>query len=264
MSTHHVAWAMDQTTGSPSRKAVLVALAEYANGTTGKCFPHVATIAKRTELSEATVKRALFDLALDGYFTRTRDRRPDGTQGGYHYQLPLVRVEAVTTSDPGVTVTPDPGITVTPHEPGTSLEPIPPVSPPVRKSWSVDRQRVTQVEEDLARQVLGSWNELTGQSLSATDHLGKIVMRLREHPDRMTVNDHHVMILALLGGPKWWEGAPSLSMIYGNAAQFERQIEATRDYIRKQSGESPPDRKDMRYGRGMTTRQMLDTIGGET
>lgn len=263
MSVQHISWAMEQMTGSPSRKAVLVALADYANATSGKCCPHIATIAKRTELSEATVKRALVELVTAGFFTRGRDRRPDGTLGGYHYVLPAVLVIQVSReSEPGSTMHSDPGSTVTPQEPGTSLEPNPPVSPPTAESVAlrkrtlmVDRKQATDEEMTLAALILGMWNSRTKQNLRAGEWLAKIIMRCREHPDA-SLDDHVRVIDHALANP-WWTGAASPSVIYGSAAQFERSVVAmTAPQFEKQ----PP----LRYGRGMTTKQILEATKGQT
>lgn len=269
MSIVHVAWAYAQETGSPTRKAVLVALADYAHHDTGKCCPHISTLAAKTELSEPTVKRALVDLEAARFFTRSRPSRPDGTKAGYDYLFPNVRVTAdpgiTLIPGPGITETPDPGITLIPQEPVTPLEPVnqehPPIGPPTtavaivtRRGWAVDRKTVSDEEDELARQILAAWNTATGQKLGAQTWLAKIVMRIREHPDA-TVADHQAIIAAALADP-WWSGPPTPSVVYGNDAQFERSIEQVRAALNGGQQGRPPPR---RYGRGMTTREILDT-----
>jgi hypothetical protein len=88
MSFQLMAWASEQRTGSPSRKAVLMALANAANHHSGKCHPSVARIAEETELSEPTVKRALADLAGAQLIARKRRRRQDGSLSTYEYTFP--------------------------------------------------------------------------------------------------------------------------------------------------------------------------------
>lgn len=63
-------------TGSPTRKAVLVALANQADQD-GKCWPSIEYIADRTEISERTVIRCLEDLCGMG-FVRKQIRAGDG------------------------------------------------------------------------------------------------------------------------------------------------------------------------------------------
>jgi DNA-binding transcriptional ArsR family regulator len=88
VSVELMGWAYRQTVGSPTRKAVLVAVADAANGHTGKCCPSVEHLAEMTELDESTVRRALVRLVEDGYLARTRRRRPDGSLGVYDYTFP--------------------------------------------------------------------------------------------------------------------------------------------------------------------------------
>jgi predicted transcriptional regulator len=87
MSYQLMAWACDQRTGSPTDKAVLLALANRANHDTGLCCPSVARIADETELGESTVKRALTRLVENGFVRRERRRREDGALGTYDYYL---------------------------------------------------------------------------------------------------------------------------------------------------------------------------------
>lgn len=91
----------------------------------------------------------------------------------------------------------------------------------------VDRKRVTDDEAALAADVLDAWNIATGQRLRAKATLAKIVMRLREYPDLGLAEHEHIIKVAL--ERPWWRGVPSPNVIYGNDAQFERQLaEASR------------------------------------
>lgn len=71
MSVQALSWAYGVTTGSGTRKAILLALANCHNHHTGKCCPHVERIAEETEFSERTVRTALDDLVADGIVDRT-------------------------------------------------------------------------------------------------------------------------------------------------------------------------------------------------
>lgn len=85
-----MAWAYEQRVGSPTRKAVLVALANAANHHSGLCFPSISRLAHETELSERAVRKALADLCDQGLIVRERTRNLDGTFGRYHYRFPQV------------------------------------------------------------------------------------------------------------------------------------------------------------------------------
>jgi len=61
MSIQAINWARKVVTGSASRKAVLMALANYA-GESGEAYPSVETICRDTELNRKTVMLALENL----------------------------------------------------------------------------------------------------------------------------------------------------------------------------------------------------------
>ena len=120
MSVHAQAWAYDQKTGSPTRKAVLLALADRVNRETRRCDPLVETVAEQTELSERTVRRALDDLTEAGFLTRERKRRQDGTLGGYRYFFPeAAYAPRDRVSEPPDTEAANPEDTVAAQEPGS-------------------------------------------------------------------------------------------------------------------------------------------------
>lgn len=66
MSFSAMAWAVKQTTGSPTCKLILLLLADRANDQ-GMCFPSIDTIAKDCELGTATVKRNIKSLESMGF-----------------------------------------------------------------------------------------------------------------------------------------------------------------------------------------------------
>lgn len=79
-------WAVDQRTGSPARKAVLMNLADRADEA-WSCFPGQRRIAEDTELGERTVRRALDDLETAGLIRRDHRRRKDGSWTSDRYVL---------------------------------------------------------------------------------------------------------------------------------------------------------------------------------
>lgn len=62
MSIHALAWALSTETGSPTRKAVLLALADRYNENEAAAWPSIGWISRATELHPSTVRRAIADL----------------------------------------------------------------------------------------------------------------------------------------------------------------------------------------------------------
>ncbi|WP_210482720.1 helix-turn-helix domain-containing protein [Microvirga antarctica] len=79
MSFQAMAWAAAQKTGSPARKALLLAIANYADED-GVCWPSRETLADDSEQSVDSVDRHLRELEASGFIRRTSrgGRRPDG------------------------------------------------------------------------------------------------------------------------------------------------------------------------------------------
>lgn len=87
---------------------------------------------------------------------------------------------------------------------------------------TVDRRKVTESEWIHAVAILAAWNDQTGGRLTPKAWAPKIIMRIREHPT-LTLQDHAGVIAASLAHP-WWSGPANPSVVYGNAAQFERSV----------------------------------------
>lgn len=77
MSYDAQAWARQIQTGNPTRKAVLMNLANRANDEHGSCFPSQRLIAHETEFSERAVRDAL--VALEEMNLIRREKRYDKT-----------------------------------------------------------------------------------------------------------------------------------------------------------------------------------------
>jgi DNA-binding transcriptional ArsR family regulator len=88
VSWQATAWAIRQATGSPSRKVILLALANYADQH-GVCWPSQATLARGTEQSVDTVQRQLRKLQELGIIERERMPKRRGQWQGFRYKLPL-------------------------------------------------------------------------------------------------------------------------------------------------------------------------------
>ncbi|GAA5104731.1 helix-turn-helix domain-containing protein [Haloechinothrix salitolerans] len=102
MSVHALRWAAEQTAGGPMPKLVLVVLAEHANRD-GRATTSVRTLARETEASERTVRRALDSLADRRLIARARRQRGSGADTSNEYRL------ALDNHPRPDTVTPTPG-----------------------------------------------------------------------------------------------------------------------------------------------------------
>lgn len=115
-------WAAKQKTGSPSRKAVLMHLANRADPRGESCYPSTEEIMEVTELSLRTVRRSLKDLEESGLIVVQRRRWEDsGKQRWSTYTLmlegPSVTVAPGIPPEPSATESPSPSVTVAPEEP---------------------------------------------------------------------------------------------------------------------------------------------------
>ena len=79
MSFKALDWARSVKTGSPTLKAVLRAIAEYAD-VDGIAWPSQERLIADTEFSERAVRNAILSLERDGALTREERRRPDGSR----------------------------------------------------------------------------------------------------------------------------------------------------------------------------------------
>lgn len=100
MSVQVISWAYDQTVGSATEKAVLLALANAANHHTGRCDPDVERIASEIEVNEKTVRRALVSLVEKGYIARERKRNSNGSLGTYSFSFPALLPDTDVSQPP--------------------------------------------------------------------------------------------------------------------------------------------------------------------
>jgi len=111
MSIQAISWAIEQRTGSPSRKSVLIALANYADKE-GRCYPGQQTIAEDAELGVRSVRRCLVELEDAGFISRAHRQRANGSRTSDVYFLeaklahrtqsnrPLCPIQPATVSAP--------------------------------------------------------------------------------------------------------------------------------------------------------------------
>lgn len=221
------------------------ALLSFANQE-GEAFPSMKSIqAKMNGASFATIRRAkesLLEIGLLDVEVRWRD---NGSQTSNLYTIYTApgfareTGEGTTGGRGGVPrMRPPEGESVEPESEGSS-----PRNPPL----TVDRRKVTETELLLAQGVLNAWNEVADQRFTSVDWIRKIVMRVREHPE-LTLADYRDVIRSALGDP-WWDGAPAPAVVFGNGAVFETALA-------RRGGAGR--RKARRFGRGMTTADILE------
>lgn len=98
MSTKCLSWGIDQVTGSPTRKVVLLLLCDLADEQF-TCYPGREYLAEHAELSPSTISAALTQLQRDGFVRVLRRARRRGGRSTNRY---LVCVNGVNTPLPDV------------------------------------------------------------------------------------------------------------------------------------------------------------------
>jgi len=90
MSWQATAWAVNQKTGNPSRKLLLLVLANYADAD-GVCWPSQGLLAEQTGMSLDTVQRQTKQLIACGYLSVSRPpkRRGQWQTFIYYLQMPI-------------------------------------------------------------------------------------------------------------------------------------------------------------------------------
>lgn len=212
MSVHVSSWVLRHSEAKLGARLVLLVIADHASDDGTRSWCSVDTIGREARLSRRATQDALRRLEADGAIVET-GKGPNGT---HEYRVIMGGADSAPRADsapePSLESKPPKGLLAKGGVQGGALH-----APAV-----VDRKRVTDDEALLANQVLGAWNRATGQSLRSRDWLAKIIRRIREYPE-LGLDEHEHVITASLGRP-WWSGAPSPSVIYGNGAQFERQL----------------------------------------
>ena len=79
-----IRWARDMPVISAAERVILLVLASHSDPG-GTCWPSLATIARESCLSRATVKRAMATLERGGLVTGERMPKPQSTR--YHLRL---------------------------------------------------------------------------------------------------------------------------------------------------------------------------------
>lgn len=98
MSTKALAWAVEQRTGSPTLKVILLLLADLADEQL-TCYPGREYLAEHSELSEGTVSRSVTELREAGFIRVLRRAR---RRGGRRTNRYLINVYGADTPLPDV------------------------------------------------------------------------------------------------------------------------------------------------------------------
>lgn len=99
---------------------------------------------------------------------------------------------------------------------------VPEAAPAAPRTRSVAGVACSGSEELIAETILAHFNERAGTRYTLNvDHRRMLVMRMRAYPD-VDISEHIAIVDAFFTGDKWWDGRPSLNLIYGNDGQFER------------------------------------------
>lgn len=225
MSFQTMTWAVEQTTGSPTRKAVLLALANDANTKTGLCCPDIPTIAASTELSEKTVQRALGDLVTGGFIKRNRKRRDDGTLSRYFYTF----VQGTQTTPPLDSVS----IDHRSESPDKNLERS--SNQEVEPIAAAPQERFTKAERDLVWDALV---EACGKPMTAseTTDFAKTVTELRRVIPRDATSEQ-VQQAIVVRLQRWWFLHPGV--VFNHRTLRNHWTELGRG--RSQQDTRPPD-----------------------
>lgn len=253
---------------------VMLCLADHASAETYLTYPGIERLATLTRIHARTVQRVLKRLCDAGELAVYREggrvkgqNRPTvyrilvGKKQGWQSATPNDET-GVASEQLGVASDAVRGGIAMPPEPRTNqLQPTTKEDAPAALvvhgrsiSGKLGGKTVTDAESEFAVAMLDVWNELTGQSLVSRDWLAKIVMRHREHPN-LTVDELGAVVASALADP-WWQGAPSPAVVFGNGAVFETSLMRSRS-------DGRGGKQASRFGRGMTTRQILDATGGK-
>lgn len=203
-------------------------------------------LAKKMRCSDDSLDRAKAELEKEGAITVERGERGEGGQiprnvYTIHRTSPATRKDAATPIPAGVRV-PDTRTGAAMYE-RKPLDEIPsssngaPAQRSGRAPTSLSGRKVTVDEETRAIEVLDAFNEISGRRFGSKEAVGKIIMRLREHPE-VTVEAHREIIRAQFERP-WWSGDASVGVVYGNGEVFDRALNGVRGGIDNDEGDDP-------------------------
>lgn len=238
MSVKAMAWAWTQEGLSEGEKLLLMAVADHADDE-GTCWPGQVGLAIKCGISDRTVRTRLKKLETLGLIAReprynaegkrTSDRITLRFTTGKSFHRKTLPPERAVSREPSGTTVPSTGVSTTSQENSTSTGSEPPT--PTQPSTSttpplkVDGLRLTDEEWQMAQAILSEFNAHAGTKFSLvgtrgrpTDHLKRIVGRVRENPE-VPLSRHLEVVRHTCQNPWWGQGAPtSVGVIYGQRA----------------------------------------------
>lgn len=162
MSVQAITWALSFDVESASEKAILLVLANYADGA-GVCFPGQENIAKQAACSERTVRRVLDGFEERGVIARVERRRRDGSRTSDSIFLTAFAQPATVTACDEPT-----GQSVTTNRPSCPNLPATVTGPttfePSEDTSGEPRERATRLPE--------GWGPIPNDFLKAIDLIG--------------------------------------------------------------------------------------------
>lgn len=145
MSVAAVAWALEQPVDPPTRKLILVVLAERANSE-GKCWPPLEQVAESARVTVRAASRHIHALAADGYLLINNQGR-----NGNCYDLAVNRTPVSAISHVSRTLVsdlPDPECPINENESRTSMVAAEPEK--VGHTGSFNRKPVSDLQPPLS------------------------------------------------------------------------------------------------------------------
>jgi hypothetical protein len=238
VSVRAMAWAWEQDLPEGD-KLLLMALADHADDE-GFCWPGQESLGRKIGRSERTVRERLKRLETKGFLSRRPRYNGSGHRSSdmiqlhlaktdYRQSLPAAEVTGgkLSSGEPPVVVSvgigDNQGKKEASIQSGNSTG-----GPP---SVAVDKLKVNEQEWKMATEIIAAFNKATGCKFSLigtrgrpTEHLKRILGRVREHPE-VDLAQHLEVVRKTCENP-WWEGRPgSVGVIYGPAA-FPRCLNA--------------------------------------
>jgi len=159
MSFNAMAWASKQKTGNPTRKLILLMLANNANDE-GYCWPSISTIARDCEIKKDAVIRNIRALEEAGLLKVVR-RKKDGVNLPNHYQLMVgVREGGVVAQSDKGSSSERQGV-VAQSDSNLSTEPVnETITPPTpSKKSSTKKQNTLDLPDWLDKEAWDEWEQ---------------------------------------------------------------------------------------------------------
>ena len=241
MSVKAMAWAWEQEGLAEGEKLLLMAIADHADDK-GTCWPGQVGLANKCGITDRTVRTRLKKLEALGLLAReprynaegkrTSDRLTLRITTGKSFHRKTLPPEAVASREPSVPCTTTGvvskaigGSTATGTGTATEVAEPPDAAPNRTPPLKVDGLKLSTEEWQMAQVILTEFNENAGTRFSLvggrgrpTEHLKRIVGRVRENPE-VPVEKHLEVIRHTFQNPWWGKSKPTgVGVVYGPQA----------------------------------------------